>query len=241
MLYQFFRPRNPKLLRFSILYFRVQPPAYLHLEGLRSHWGLIDAQSRVAYRLDSVTHAPPCLSLAIRHANQLKFEALQTLKMVKARLLPGPYTFFGYGAFSFMIICYGLANSKAFFFQSKPRRRVLRIGGTPTIYKSSSPLPCHSSINQPSNLTSLHERPGKSYPCTIVLLILFPVLIIPLLSRIPDQSPKISFKPSTITEMPSREYTSSSSNRSGFAHIDTSDAKSSSQGNSSSVSPYILR
>lgn len=114
---------------FSVLNFRVQFSAYLHLEDLRSPWGLINAHSRVATRLHSVTQWT-FLSLAVRHANKLKFGAVQTLKMVKAGLLPGPYTFFGSGVFNFMTLCYGLANSKAFYFRLSPRRRVLRIGST---------------------------------------------------------------------------------------------------------------
>lgn len=85
-----------------------------------------------------------------------------------------------------------LANSKAFFFRLRPRRRVLRIGGT--WYYVLSPyiraVP-PSSINQLSNLTSLYKRLRKSSPCAIVLLILFPDFDHPLALSylgIPDQS-----------------------------------------------------
>lgn len=117
-LYHFVKPSHPKLLTFSVFKFSGQFSADLHLEDLKILWGLFGIQSRVANRLHSVTHAPPgsFRFLAVRHANQLKFEAVQTLKMVKAALLPGPYTFFGSGVFSFMTKYSGLANSKAFFF-----------------------------------------------------------------------------------------------------------------------------
>lgn len=60
-----------------------------------------------------------------------------------------------------------------------------------SVYKSSFPLPLHSSINQASDLTTLHKRARKPYPCAIALLILFPDFDHPLALSylgIPDQS-----------------------------------------------------